>query len=118
LAINVRAYWVPGGERRALRQCFELGPGDLRVNSTAETAIGGSDHPLPADDRQRADTLLRQQDRGGEPDRAAADNRTGTEIGKTNDSWSERVLRRSLPVGLNSAFQNSELKWTEKGGET
>src|SRR5436190_16752041 len=41
---------LAAGERGALGEGFELGPGDLRVDPTAETAIGRGDDALAADD--------------------------------------------------------------------
>jgi hypothetical protein len=43
---------------RPLRQRFELGPSDLRMHSAAETAIGGGDDPLPADEVGEANNPL------------------------------------------------------------
>jgi hypothetical protein len=49
---------LSGGEFRALRQRLELGPGDLPVNATAETAIGRRDDPLATDEVGEADDPL------------------------------------------------------------
>src|SRR5437868_10450968 len=39
---------LAAGERGALRQRFELGPGDVGMHAPAKTAICGGDDPLPA----------------------------------------------------------------------
>src|SRR5690349_12209280 len=49
---------LPACQRRALRKRFEFGPGDLRVNAPAETTVGRSDDPLPADDIGEAQDAL------------------------------------------------------------
>src|SRR5207248_11319132 len=60
---SFRTYWgsapeLAGGQCRALGQRFELGPGDVRVNPAAETAVGRGDDPLPADQVREAKDAL------------------------------------------------------------
>ena len=49
---------MKGGQRCPLRQRFELGPSDVRVNASAETAVGGGDNPLLADKVDKAKDAL------------------------------------------------------------
>src|SRR5258706_2345874 len=53
-AVRVRTETLPpeppGRQRRALGERFELGPGDLRMDPATESAVGGGDDPLLADD--------------------------------------------------------------------
>jgi hypothetical protein len=49
---------LAGGEGRALRQCFELGPGDLRMDAAADPAIGRGDDALPADEIRKPNNAL------------------------------------------------------------
>jgi len=46
---------------RTLRQRFELGPGDVRVDAPAEPAIGRSDDPLAADQPRKAQDAVGNQ---------------------------------------------------------
>src|SRR5713101_3158755 len=49
---------LTGGQRRALRQRFELGPGDVWVHASAETAVGRGDDPFLADKLHKAKDAL------------------------------------------------------------
>src|SRR5271167_265627 len=66
------------GQCRALRQCLELGPSDLRVDAPAKTAIGRGDDLLAADCIGKAQDTLGDQfgvldDVGGVADHARQD---------------------------------------------
>src|ERR1700757_1106837 len=69
---------LTGGERGALCQRFELGPGDLWMDAAAETAIGRRNDPLFADKVRKPDDALRDEfgvldDIGGVADDARQD---------------------------------------------
>src|ERR1700684_4592533 len=60
-------------ERGALRQSFELGPGDHRMHAAAEPAIGRGDHALAADAFGEAQNALRHELRMLDHVRSVAD---------------------------------------------
>src|SRR5437762_406957 len=59
--VSITAPQLVAGEGGALRQRFELGPGNLRVDAAAETAIGRGDDPLAADDLGKAQNAVGDQ---------------------------------------------------------
>jgi hypothetical protein len=48
-------------DRRAVAQGAQLGPGDLRMHSPAETAVGAGDNVFSADDVGESDDAIRYQ---------------------------------------------------------
>src|SRR5690625_6421428 len=76
------------GDLRAGDQRLDLGPGDVGVDAPAQTAFGGADHPLAADQGREALQALSDQlgvlDGGGGVGDDAGDDHFALEIGRAH----------------------------------